>query len=100
MKVSLTPDRLLASIGKVGITDPAGEYIGMLLVRGDALRRLRAELESFVGRPECADEWYEGAIGRTAAEGASWTVWSMPTGGWVEIDDDGDLAQAETLVGA
>ena len=98
MKVSLGPDGALERIGKVGVQDPAGEYVGLLLVRGDALRRLREELESFVGRPEAGDEWYEGAIGRTAAQGAVWKVWSMPTGGWVEIDDDDDLSLAESLV--
>jgi choline kinase len=100
MKVSLRADATLARIGKVGIDDPAGEYVGMLAVCGMALRRLRAVLESFVGRSEAAAEWYEGAIGRTAAEGVAWHVWPMPAGGWVEIDDDADLEAAETLVGA
>jgi choline kinase len=100
MKVSLTVDATLAGIGKVGIDNPAGEYVGMLLARGVALRRLREVLESFVGRPEAAGEWYEGAIGRTAADGVAWHVWAMPAGGWVEIDDDADLEAAATLVGA
>jgi len=98
MKVWLTPDRTLARIGKEPHADAAGEYIGMLLVRREALRRLRAELERFVGRPEAANEWYEGAIGRTAAQGSTWGVWAMPTGGWVEIDDHADLATAEAMV--
>jgi choline kinase len=100
MKVSLTADATLARIGKVGIDDPAGEYVGMLAVSGVALRRLREVLESFVGRPEAAGEWYEGAIGRTAADGVAWRIWAMPAGGWVEIDDDDDLEAAESLVGA
>lgn len=100
MKVGLAPDGTLSAIGKVGVADPAGEYVGMLVVRDAALRRLRDELERFVGRPDAADEWYEGAIGRTAAEGAAWRVWAMPTGEWVEIDDDDDLRIAESLVGA
>jgi choline kinase len=98
MKVSLTADGLLHRIGKVAVDDPAGEYVGMLAVRGRALRRLREVLEGFVGRPEAANEWYEGAIGRTAAEGTAWRVWGMPTGSWVEIDDDRDLEHAESLV--
>lgn len=100
MQVALGPGGALARIGKVDVADPVGEYVGMLFVRGDALRRLRAVLETFVGRPEAANEWYEGAIGRTAADGAAWHVWPMPAGGWVEIDDDADLALAESLVGA
>lgn len=100
MKVSLAADETLAKIGKVGIDDAAGEYIGMLMARGPALRRLRAELERFVGRSESVDEWYEGAVGRTAAAGVPWHVWSMAPGAWVEIDDDADLEAAEALTAA
>lgn len=100
MKVALDADGALERIGKVEVRLPVGEYVGMLLVRGQALRRLREVLEGFVGRPESDNEWYEGAIGRTAAEGTPWHVWPMPTGGWVEIDDDADLELAESLVGA
>jgi choline kinase len=92
-------DGALARIGKVGIDDAVGEYVGMLMARGSALAAMRAQLERFVGRPECADEWYEGAVGRSAADGAEWRIWPMPSGDWVEIDDDEDLARARTLVG-
>ena len=98
MKVSLRDDETLDRIGKVDIDSPVGEYIGMLMARGPALRRLRARLEEFTGRDECADEWYEGAVGRTAAAGVAWGVWPMPSGDWVEIDDDADLGLAESLV--
>jgi len=100
MKVSLTAADTLARIGKVDIDDPAGEYIGMLMARGTALRRLRAVLEGFVGRPEAVNEWYEGAVGATAAAGVAWHVWPMAPGAWVEIDDDADLQLAETLAAA
>ncbi len=99
MKVSLAPDGRLARIGKVGIDAPVGEYVGMLLARGPALRAMRAQLEGFVGRPESVDEWYEGAVGRTAGD-VSWRVWPMPSGGWVEIDDDADFVTAEALARA
>lgn len=98
MKVSRTPEGSLDRIGKVGIAEPVGEYVGMLAARGSALRRLREQLESFVGRPESVNEWYEGAVGRTAAEGVRWFVWPMPSSGWVEIDDDADLQAAQALV--
>jgi choline kinase len=98
MKVSRRADGALDRIGKVGIDDAAGEYVGMLMARGAALAAMRGELERFVGRPECADEWYEGAVGRSAAEGTEWRIWAMPSGDWVEIDDDDDLARAQTLV--
>jgi choline kinase len=65
---------------------------------GGVLRALRARLEEFVDRPEAANEWYEGAIGRTAADGRTWRIWATPGTGWVEIDDDDDLSAAEALV--
>ncbi len=97
MKVELAADGTLSRIGKVEIDEPAGEYVGMLMARGEALRALRAVLEGFVGRADCVTEWYEGAVGRTAAGGTRWDVWAMPPGGWVEIDDDADLEAAELL---
>ena len=100
MKVATGAGETLARIGKVGIDAPVGEYVGMMMARGPALRELRAALEAFVGRPECLNEWYEGAVGRTAAEGAAWHLWPMPSTGWVEIDDDADLDAAQALVGA
>ena len=100
MKVATHPDGTLARIGKVDIDEPVGEYVGMLAARGELLGRLRVALEAFVDRPEAVNEWYEGAVGRTAAAGAPWHVWPMPSSGWVEIDDDADLDLAESLVGA
>ncbi|HEX8157371.1 MAG TPA: NTP transferase domain-containing protein [Solirubrobacteraceae bacterium] len=100
MKVSAHADGTLARIGKVGIDGAVGEYVGMLAIRGEPLRRVRAVLESFVGRPGASNEWYEGAVGRTAADGAAWHLWAMPAGGWVEIDDNADLEQAHSLGGA
>jgi choline kinase/phosphoglycolate phosphatase-like HAD superfamily hydrolase len=99
MKVATGPDGALSRIGKVGVDDPVGEYPGLLAVGGAARARFQAALEAFTGRPECANEWYEGAVGRTAAAGVRWAVWPMPSGAWVEIDDDGDLAAAEALGG-
>jgi choline kinase len=100
MKVSLSPAETLVKIGKVSIDEPVGEYVGMLMARGDALRRLRDVLEGFVGRAESANEWYEGAVGRTAAAGSAWRVWPMAPDAWVEIDDDADLRAAESLATA
>ena len=100
MKVSLTAADTLARIGKANIADPAGEYIGMLMARGPALRRLRTVLEGFVGRPDAVNEWYEGAVGATAAAGVPWHVWAIAPGAWVEIDDDADLQLAESLAAA
>lgn len=100
MKVSLGPSGTLCAIGKGGVDGPAGEYVGMLSVRGEPLRRLRGKLEGFVGKRESENAWYEAAIGRTAADGTPWYPWPMPTGGWIEIDDDADLDHARSLAGA
>jgi choline kinase len=100
MKVSRAADGTLARIGKVGVDSPAGEYIGMLMARGPALRAVRHELERFVGRDEAADEWYERAVGETAAAGVAWQIWPMPSTAWVEIDDDADLDAANALAEA
>jgi choline kinase len=97
MKVSRAADGSLGRIGKVEVADPAGEYIGMLMARGAALAAVRAELERFVGHAESANEWYEGAVGRSAAGGARWRIWPMPSSDWVEIDDDDDLARAHEM---
>jgi hypothetical protein len=83
MKVALGPDGRLARIGKVDVADPVGEYVGMLAARGGVLRALRARLEEFVDRPEAANEWYEGAIGRTAPTGRRGGSGPPPApGGW------------------
>jgi choline kinase len=97
MKVSSRPDSTLDRIGKVGIEDPVGEYIGILAARGAALRALREKLESFVDDPASVNEWYEGAVGRCAAEGVDWHIWPVPAGDWVEIDDDADYRTAQAL---
>jgi choline kinase len=98
MKVSLSDGGTLARIGKIGIDEPEGEYTGLLMARGAALVALRGVLERFVGRDADADQWYEGAVGRTAADGVAWEIWPMPGSGWVEIDDDDDLDAARALV--
>lgn len=97
MKVARNGGDALGKIGKVGVEEPVGEYIGMLAAKGPALRALREQLESFVGREESRDEWYERAVGLTAAAGVEWLIWPLPGGQWVEIDDEADLDIAEKL---
>jgi choline kinase len=96
MKVATRGD-LLDGIGKVGVDDPAGEYVGMLMARGGVLAQLRRTLEGFVGRPEAVDCWYEAAVGITAQKASPWTVWATPSSEWVEIDDDDDYERACSL---
>lgn len=101
MKVSIREasggSSCLEQIGKAGVSSPAGEYVGMFMVRGAALAALQATLESFTGDPAAADAWYEAAIGRTAQSGTDWEVWPTPDSTWVEIDDEADYAAAATL---
>jgi choline kinase len=99
MKVSRSADGTLERIGKVGLDHPAGEYIGMLMARGPVLGAVREALERFVGHDEAANEWYEGAVGRSAAAGFEWQIWPTPSSDWVEIDDDADYDAAHALTG-
>ena len=99
MKVSVRPDEpgLLEAIGKVEIEGPVGEYVGMLMARGPVLKAFREQLESFCGREESRNEWYERGVGLSAAAGVAWRVWPTPDSDWVEIDDDADFHRAEQL---
>jgi len=99
MKVAVHPHdpAALRTIGKVGVSEPIGEYVGMLMARGAALARLQAALGGFEGTPEARDEWYERAVAITASEGTRWQTWSTPDSRWVEIDDDRDHGAAVAL---
>jgi choline kinase len=101
MKVSASDGQggaTLSRIGKVGVDDPVGEYVGMLMARGAVLESFRQTLDGFVDQPAAADEWYESAVGRTAASGVPWTVWPTPDSRWIEIDDDVDYEAALALM--
>jgi choline kinase len=104
MKVSVTPGPdgglVLGRIGKVGVENPAGEYVGMFMARASVLDELTSALEGFVDEPSDAQNWYEHAIGLTAAAGCPRIVWPTPDSRWVEIDDDADHARAVQVVGA
>ncbi len=87
----------LTAIGKTGVAEPVGEYVGLLLARGEVLRRLEASLEAFVDRPEMADAWYEHAVGETASAGTPWWIWPTPSSHWIEIDDAADYSAAQEI---
>ncbi|MDX6675544.1 MAG: hypothetical protein QOH11_2962 [Solirubrobacteraceae bacterium] len=101
MKVSVADANrsLLARIGKVGVRDPIGEYVGMFMVRAAARDRLRATLEAYEGVDDAVEHWYEHAVGDTAADGVAWVVWPTPDSQWIEIDDETDFAAARDLAG-
>jgi choline kinase len=92
MKVSGAPH--LERIGKVGVERPVGEYVGMFMVCGGARQKLGAALETFVGADAAVNNWYEHAIGDTAAQGVPWVIWPTPDSEWIEIDDEADLISA------
>jgi choline kinase len=94
---SATGPLVLTEIGKVGVAEPVGEYVGLLLAGGEVLRNLEASLESFVDRREMVDAWYEHAVGETAGAGTPWWIWPTPSSDWVEIDDDADYSAAQAI---
>ena len=87
-------------IGKHEFPDPVGEYVGMLMASGTVLRAFRQQLAAFEADELDAQQWYEGAVGITAAKGAQWHLWATPSSRWVEIDDLDDLALAQELADA
>ncbi|MEO7197147.1 MAG: NTP transferase domain-containing protein [Solirubrobacterales bacterium] len=99
MKVSVTgtSPMILREVGKLDVTHPVGEYVGLAMARGSALAAFRGRLEAFVGSDDHRDEWYERAIALLAAEGLSWVLHPTPDSNWVEIDDQGDLDRAQGL---
>lgn len=94
MKVASTSDGHLASIGKVGVARPAGEYIGALALDHNAVVALESVLSACESEPSRSDEWYEHSINRSL-DRLDWQICSVPHGQWVEIDDVSDLIRAE-----
>ena len=100
MKVAAGAADDLRTIGKHEFPGPVGEYVGLLMASGSVLTALRAQLERFTASPADAQQWYEGAVGRTAAAGVRWHLWPTPGSEWVEIDDPADLARAQDMARA
>jgi choline kinase len=100
MKVSRGDAGELRTIGKHAFPDPVGEYVGLLMATGSVLTAFRAQLEAFGADEKDAQQWYEGAVGLTAAAGTRWFLWATPGSGWVEIDDLDDLALARSMTHA
>jgi len=90
---------LCRRIGKVGVDDPAGEYVGIASLCQSTWELLASILEGYLHRPELADAWYESGF-QELMDRSLLAPWSVPDSGWAEIDDDVDLASAEVLVGA
>lgn len=85
-------------IGKTGVEQPSGEYVGMAGFGPGGWRRLLEALRSFCDRPELANAWYESAI-QVLMDQEVVGVWPVPDTRWTEIDDQADLAAARRLMG-
>jgi choline kinase len=98
MKVALDPTgQSVTAIGKVGVPEPGGEYVGLAWFSSAGAESLCVELRAFAGDPACADNWYEHAIERHLRRGGRYGVIGVPSSDWVEIDDPADLLAASDL---
>ncbi|MDQ4068925.1 MAG: NTP transferase domain-containing protein [Actinomycetota bacterium] len=102
MKVAAGPidavgRRWCTDIGKVGVADPIGEYVGMAALGSSARSLLHDTLRAFDGKDDRVDAWYEGAIQEASAVSPFLVVWPTPSSEWVEVDDAADLHLAERL---
>jgi len=101
MKVDVRPSadgaHRCVRIGKTGVERPSGEYVGMAAFGPGGWTQLLEVLRSFCDRPELADAWYEAAI-QVLMDREPVAPWAVPDGGWTEIDDQVDLAEARRLM--
>ncbi len=102
MKVAAGPAdglgrRWCTAIGKVGLADPVGEYVGMAALAPPGLARVHDMLRQFTRDPARGDAWYEGAFQDLTAAKPFLALWPTPSSAWVEIDDGDDLLAASRL---
>lgn len=91
--------RWCTGIGKVGVSDPVGEYVGMAALAPAGRARVYDTLRRFTTDPVWDDAWYEGAFQQLSAVEPFLAVWPTPSSAWVEIDDGDDLQAASRLSG-
>jgi choline kinase len=96
MKVSARDGRC-RRIGKVGVDDPVGEYVGISWWSASAAAELRSHLAAFLDRDDAVGHWYEHGIDDHLEAGATYAAVPVPSMDWVEIDDPADLARAVEL---
>ncbi|HSH22977.1 MAG TPA: NTP transferase domain-containing protein [Acidimicrobiales bacterium] len=89
--------RWCTAIGKVGVDDPVGEYVGLSALRRTGRLLVHEALRSFTCDGARADEWYEEAFQQVSAITPFLTLSPTPSSAWVEIDDIDDLRAAERL---
>lgn len=106
MKVAAGPSdpdgrRWCTAIGKVGVADPVGEYVGLSALAPSGRVLVHDALRSFADcGDDKADAWYEEAFQDVSAASPFLTLSPTPSSAWVEIDDLDDLRAAERLVAA
>ncbi len=94
MKVEVH-DGLVVKIGKTGLSQPTGEYIGLAGLTAEGRRELLKASQS-LGKQR-TDDWYEGAVQIAIDNGLKASVWTSPAESWVEVDNDEDLATARAI---
>lgn len=102
MKVAAGPSdpagrRWCTSIGKVGVPDPVGEYVGMASLGPPARALVHDVLRAFAAEGDRVDAWYEEAFQEVSAVSPFLIVRPTPSSAWVEIDDADDLRVADGL---
>jgi|KBSSwiStaDraftv2_1062776.scaffolds.fasta_scaffold110301_2 choline kinase len=87
-------------IGKVGVPDPVGEYIGLAALPPARWHQLIEVLRGFQ-HSERHDEWYEAGFRVLMQDGGpGFAVWPTPDSNWVEVDDGADWSRAVAMMGA
>ena len=102
MKVAAGPPdaagrRWCTAIGKVGVDDPIGEYVGITALAPAGRTLVHDALRAFAERGDRDDAWYEGAFEEAGAALPFLVVRPTPSSAWVEIDDPADLLAADRL---
>ena len=102
MKVAAGPPdaagrRWCTAIGKVGVTEPVGEYIGITALAPAGRALVHEALRRFAVDDGKVDAWYENAFQTIIRSGPFLTLCPTLTSDWVEIDDPDDLRAAEQL---
>lgn len=98
MKVAVDAERQITRIGKIGVVDPAGEYVGLSWWSATSAAELLAVLQRFAGDDAKVDHWYEHGIDEHLDAGGRYAAVPVPSSAWVEIDDPRDLERAATLL--
>ncbi|MDP9419182.1 MAG: NTP transferase domain-containing protein [Actinomycetota bacterium] len=105
MKVAAGPidaagRRWCTAIGKVGVGDPVGEYVGVSALAPSGRALVHDALRAFTAEDARSDAWYEEAYQEISASSPFLTLSPTPSSHWVEIDDAEDLRVAERLASA